>query len=195
MIRFPIKKQPGATDLLTGATLGQRHAAALRLMVLDQEEEQPVVLLDFEGIKFVSSSYIKSAVLGLIRESVIQGGVERYAFPVVSNVASEWKDELDIVCRSEELVALELARASGDSLLKVRLHGEADATLLRTLDTLKKVGRGTAAQLAEAAPGESINLTAWNNRLAELFRLRLAQRVKEGRFLVYELVAKEIIYG
>jgi hypothetical protein len=195
VIRFEVKKQANGISILTGATLGDRHAASVRQLVLAQAEEQPTVLFDFKGLDFVSSSYIKAAVLVFVGEGISFRGSERYAFPVVSNVDEQWRDELGIVCRSEELPALEVQKASENSLLKARLVGEVDSTVLRTLDTLGQVGSGTAAQLAEAAPQEGINLTAWNNRLAELFRLRLAHRVKEGRFLIYKPVAKDITYG
>ena len=46
-----------------------------------------------------------------------------------------------------------------------------------------------------AAENAKLAATAWNNRLVEVCRLRIASRTKVGRQFVYELVAPEVSYG
>ena len=63
-----------------------------------------------------------------------------------------------------------------------------------TIAALGRLGRASAVEL-HAAEGSKLAATAWNNRLYELSRLRVAMRTKVSRQFVYELVAPEVSYG
>ena len=132
-------------------------------------------LLDFSEIKFASASYLKAVVLGLAREEIgLKRGNHFVVFPVIQNISSEIVQELGIVCESERFPCLEATTVTLDRIVESKLHGKIDKTLARTARTLQRLKRGTASEVSERSPDEGINITAWNNRLAELFRVRIA---------------------
>jgi hypothetical protein len=198
MIEIQIKNLAGRSKFLTGATIGQQHGdlVAAKLAGASKASDQVVAILDFEGIEFASASYLKAAVLDLARkERRHLDPSEVWIFPVMHNLSDELREELSIVCRSERFPSLEVTKYSQKGLAAGRIYGEIDDTLKRSLQLLQSSAPTTAAELAGQSPDEKINVTAWNNRLAELFRLRLATRFKESRFWKYEPVIKEITYG
>lgn len=198
MIDLQVKDFAGRSKFLTGATVGEQHRARIAAALLKKmkQSDQVIVILDFAGVDFATASYFKSAILGLAREVVhCSTRSEVSVFPVVHNLSEDLREELAIVCRSERFPCLEVTRRSQRGLVAGRLYGEIDISLKRTLQLLRSLAPGTAALLAEQSPDEKVNVTAWNNRLAELFCLRLATRFKEGRFWKYEPVMKEITYG
>ncbi|MSU58837.1 MAG: hypothetical protein EXS35_11845 [Pedosphaera sp.] len=198
MIELRIKDFAGRSKFLTGATVGEEHRSRAAEAVLKDagESDQMVVILNFDGVDFATASYFKAAVLGLAKENVRSTThSELSMFPVVHNLSEDLGEELTIVCRSEWFPCLEATKYTQKGLLACRLHGEIDGSLKRTLQLLQSSAPATAASLAEQSPDEKVNVTAWNNRLAELFRLRLTTRYKEGRFWKYEPVTKEITYG
>lgn len=198
MIDLQIREFAGRSKFLTGATVGEQHRARIAEALLKNtnEADQVIVILDFDGVDFATASYFKAAVLGLAKQNVhCSTRLEVSVFPVVHNLSDDLREELTIVCRSEWFPCLEVTKRSQKRLVAGRLHGEIDFSLKRTLQLLRSFAPGTAASLAEQSPDEKVNVTAWNNRLAELFRLRLATRFKEGRFWKYEPVIKEISHG
>lgn len=198
MIEVQIKSFGGRSQFLTGATLGEEHRERVAEAVLKSagESDQVITVLDFDGVGVATASYFKAAVLGLAKENLRSLNHSEVAvFPVVHNLSEDVAEELTIVCQSEWFPCLEVTKYTQKGLLAGRLHGEIDGSLKRTLQLLQTFTPGTAASLAEQLPNEKVNPTAWNNRLAELFRLRLATRYKEGRFWKYEPVIKEITYG
>src|ERR1051325_10860417 len=175
MIDLQIKDFAGRSKFLTGATVGEQHSARMAEALLKNmdESDQVIAILDFDGVEFATASYFKAAVLGLAKENVrCSTRSEVSVFPVVQNLSKDLCEELTIVCGSERFPCLEVTKRSQKGLVAGRLHGEIDISLKRTLQLLRGFAPETAASLAEQSPDEKVNVTAWNNRLAELFRLR-----------------------
>lgn len=194
-----------------GSTLGQDHIKPL-LSRLQKQTEQPndqVVVLDFSGIISATASYLKATILWLIqcarmstnngsRQHQISGSYELFPvpiYPVAGNLEQEVRDELDDVLPTYRLPCLEVLRRSKEEVLTAALHGPLDEALTDTLRVLTKSGPATASLLQDRYQDRGISTTGWNNRLADLYVLRLAVRKKRGRQWVYESIAAEVRNG
>ena len=117
-------------------------------------------------------------------------------FPLAAHVSGEVAIELDEVFGGRSLPCLLAERWNQDGVQLARVLGRMEGTVRRTFDLVLSVGRTSAAELHRVhGVQEGINLTAWNNRLVELFRLRLCRRTKQGKHWMYEPIAREVIYG
>jgi hypothetical protein len=191
----------------SGAILGKHHVSPLGQRLASASAGE-IVVLDFAGIETATSSYLKSTALWLFNCGRLSAtstptarredkpGAEPFdVFPVILRPTPEVEDGLDEVFGRRFLPCLIADGLKSDGLVAVRMVGELEETLKRTLSFLQDAGATTAADLHQRNPDERINPTAWNNRLAELFRLRLAKRTKQGRFLIYEAITNHIDYG
>jgi hypothetical protein len=107
-------------------------------------------------------------------------------FPMVSNCVGEVKDEVDEFFRGRNCPLLYLEESGNATAL-----GILDAALHRTRSLLNSAGEATAADLA-ARGQEKISINGWNNRLSDLYLLRLATRRREGKFWIYSPAEKEV---
>lgn len=176
------------TDILRGRPLGRRHFAKLCDTLATAPKGQ-VVFLDFSGVKAVNGSWINSAVSELFRWTR-HDDIDLY--PVLHRVPERDIDELELVA------AINKASYPCSNSLKLPLHqvelvGPLDNALARTLEIVAKAIEITGAELDQR---DGIGATGWNNRLKDLFDLRLLNRRKVGRRQIYGPLAKEMIpYG
>jgi hypothetical protein len=197
-----------------GATVGESDLLPL-IHLLKQKRQEPeasIIVLDFAGIVSATGSYLKATVLWLLRCGQLSAADQHRPagdmptqdhwairplaiYPVVTGLNSEVRGELQMVLNNNALPLLEVADSKGDILTKGRLIGTLDPTLLLTLQRLAKIGPSSASSLAAHYPEERVTTTAWNNRLAELHRLRLVTRTKEGRQFFYTALVREITNG
>lgn len=206
---FALKGRPGATEMLAGAALGALHMKGI-LPELPTGLSGPgqMVIIDFVGIAATSSSYLKATVISLIRagrasteppEARTNAGVPPLnIYPLIAHISDDIREEIDDLFTSlgQRLPCLEAKVWTTRTVRKAVLRGYLDPALRETVEALnRQAGRCTAQELAAANPGSGIKETGWNNRLAELHRLRLVRRVKDGRFWLYEPVAQEVLLG
>lgn len=194
-----------------GATLGQEHIRRLRERLQNKGEKiaEQIVVVDFSGIKSATASYLKATIVWLIhcgRLSVSNGFNHSQAsgphdvvpfpiYPLAGGLTSEVRGELDDVLPAYRLPCLEMLRRSEEKILRAVLHGPLDEALADTLRVLTKSGAATASSLQDRYKDRGISTTGWNNRLADLYALRLAVRKKIGRQWLYEPVAAEVKNG
>jgi len=190
-----------------GATLGQEHVQPLRKQL--QNADDDIVVLDLSRIESATASYLKATVIWLIqsaklaavdgRESRAPRGahdpVPLRIYPLVTGLSADVREELDAVLPGFRLPCLEALQYSKDRISRASLHGPLDDAGSDTLKVLSQCGSATAASLCDQFADRKISATGWNNRLADLYALRLARRRKEGRQWVYELVATEVVNG
>src|SRR6185503_11397460 len=179
----------------TGATLGQTHLRPLRELLLQvppAEDEGEVVVLDFKDIQETNGSYLRATLLWLYGCGQMAAAGAAYTttmddnpvplniYPVAANLSREVVEQMEETFAHRELPCLEaLTRSeSADVVKSARLHGVLERTLKRSLQSLMAEQTATAKDLCDKHPDEEINITAWNNRLAELHKLRLARRSK-----------------
>ena len=73
------------------------------------------------------------------------------------------------------------------------LLGQVDTASAKTLEAIDGSSRCTALELHERfARSQNIGPTGWNNRLADLYRARLARRSRQGKFWIYHPLAKNV---
>jgi hypothetical protein len=201
MLKFYLKHHAPEWTHLAGATLGERHIAHLFDLIdaagFKDLPGRPVAL-SFEGFEFATASYIKATVLELYFKagakavgSDLSGEPSQHFFPVVCDLNAELQHGIHEVFSARRLVCLEATEISEDSIESATLLGFPDAHLLQTLDALQELKQATASDL-KAHVQSTISTTGWNNRLYDLYRLRLVRRFKKDRQWVYELVARRV---
>lgn len=165
-----------------------------------------LVVIDFDAVESVTASYVKALVLPFLRAGIGFASGETNdvpsalqpmnLFPVVTGLSSEIREEIFEVLKSNRLVLLEGLSIDGDVILQARLLGQPDDSISDTLDALLREGSATASQLCEKNPRQPpVSVNGWNNRLADLYRFRLARREKQGRQWAYTPMAREVAYG
>ncbi|MBA2540165.1 MAG: helix-turn-helix transcriptional regulator [Deltaproteobacteria bacterium] len=127
------------------------------------------VVVDCSGVEVMSSSYFDAAVWPLWSASEL--------FPILSKVPPAALDDIELVLKANSGAVWHLAKG------EPRLLGQLDPSLVKTLDEVAKRGEVSAGDLAEV--DRAIGPTAWSNRLAALYQLRLVRRKKDGRRLNY----------
>lgn len=214
MRRHVLNPSPASQEHAYGATLGEEWLRPLVSSLVSEAEalngsSGEVILLDLTGIETATASFLKATIIQLLRagQRAASGELPVAApsvpalpawniFPCVVGLADDVREELVEVLASQRLVCLEVLAWDQTTLQKARLHGTIERTHWDTLASLISAVSGmTASQLYEGHREEGINQTAWNNRLSELFRLRLVRRVRQGRHWLYSSIAREVIRG
>lgn len=207
MIIYRLAVQGDGYPHRSGAIPGERHVAPLLEEIgLGPRSDQPgeIVIVDMAGIETVTGSYLKATFLRLLRRAGAPGSVlgESGAgglgegllniFPMVAGLSDEVRADLDDLLQLRKLCGLEVLETEGERVVRARLLGMREGAVVETLRIVVREGEATAARLLERYGG-NINVTGWNNRLADLHRLRLARRRKEGRFWVYTPIAEQVV--
>jgi len=214
VVSYKVREHADNCTIGIGATLGQQHLEPLFELLRERREEShskigfcsEIVVIDFDGIEAATASYMKALVLpllvgdtGAIRETVISpedprnGGFNIY--PVVAGLSDDVREELDGVLRLRGVPCLEVLTWSSSDISSARLLGALDAILKNTYAMLLREQEATASDLHAKYVGERITTTGWNNRLADLYRLRLVTRHKMGRQWMYRPIVSEVNYG
>lgn len=202
-----------------GATLGQEHRRPLvDLLERDfgrESGQSAVVVLDFFGIESASASYIKATLVALTQagerasrennESPVAADSDALPslpiYPMVAGLAPDVADEIDLVLRDTRGACFEALACTAIGVARAGVRPPIEDGLRWTLELLARARVMTATQLHEqfpydrTGPGRAVTVTAWNNRLAELHRLRLAHRTRQGRQWSYHSLVGEIVHG
>ncbi|HEX8549946.1 MAG TPA: hypothetical protein VF681_00185 [Abditibacteriaceae bacterium] len=198
MIFYSLKDACQEWEHLAGATLGERHIAPL-LHRIDSGgfDESPgqVVVLSFEGLLSATSSYLKATALSLYFKAGVQptgtgvvGEPDYHIFPMVYGLNEELQEGINEVFSARKLYCLEALEIEDDKVAKANLWGTPDEHLLETLTALEELEQASASDLREHVKSR-ISTTGWNNRLYDLYRLRLVRRSKRDRQWIYEPIA------
>jgi hypothetical protein len=194
---------PGSSEAF-GATTGQEHIAPL-LAQLRAVPAGEVILYDLSGVEHTTASYLRATVLRLLNASIRAAtetdgapdpagstGELLNIFPVVANLSEDVAEELQTVLESQGCACLEATQWNDKGILQARIRGVLEGVLRDTLVRVVTARSTTATMLAEREPP---NTTGWNNRLAELYRMRLINRAKEGRQWIYSSICSEVVLG
>ncbi|WP_434387423.1 hypothetical protein [Melittangium boletus] len=203
MLLYSLKNRwPNQTELF-GATKGQEHFAPLLAELRDVSSGE-VVIYDFTGIEHATASYVRATVLRLLKASYraaedagtsATSGMDSDVldvFPLVAGLSADVAEELQTVLESQGIACFEATKWSAAGVVQGRVRGVLEGVLRDTLVRVAAARQVTASMLAEREPP---NVTGWNNRLAELYRMRLVKRVKDGRQWIYSAVCSEVIFG
>jgi hypothetical protein len=170
------------------------------------DESGLVVVIDFRKVTLATTSYVKAGLLALSLAGKRHGELTGTAlddsfgptplniYPVFANLDSEVLDTIQEVYAGRGLPFVS-AQLSDDRICDAQICGFLDEALARTMRLIRGREQVTALELAAEFPSEGIKPTGWNNRLNDLWRLRLLRRVKRGKAWWYKTINKELIYG
>lgn len=213
MIHFRVSQALGAaTKLAAGSQTGKAHARLLleQISAAKTPESGLVVLVDFRGIELATASYVKETVLWLAMCGRMHAGAlgpseqksldwsslyPLNVFPAVAYANEEIEHEIDEVFARRGLPCLLAEEVSDDLILVAKVLGLVEPTVARTIQALDGSCEATADDLHRKCPDDGVNITAWNNRLSELNRIRIARRRKDGKFWRYQPLAGVMKYG
>jgi hypothetical protein len=163
--------------VLAGSNTGRRMFNSLWELAISSNDH--LFILDFSGIRVATSSFVREAVIVFrkrAREEL------PHLYPVLTNLSAEVEEELLIVLNQMgEAFWCFTVDKKGD-IRKRRLLGRLDPKLQETLDLIDG-GRGfDAATLWKSTNStESVGVTAWNNRLANLSKQGLVFESRVGK--------------
>ena len=185
--------------------MGLVHRGDIDSELASADRDVPIfVFMDFRRVRHATASYLKATWLALALSGVehfdgqtvarVDGAPPRNTYPIVIGLNEEIRHELALVAESAGLVAIE-ARDESDPIRAVRVHGRLEPVVAQTLRALEKRGEPSTAPELHAKSDGGVAVTAWNNRLNELCRLRLATRSRDGRQVRYAPIAAEVQLG
>jgi hypothetical protein len=190
------------TPMASGATLGDQHRLRLDCLLessaaaTDPDSYGQMVAISFKDMEAVTSSYLKALLFPMFPSLSQKPGAPAYSpmrasnvYPVLSNVSSEIKDEVQELLQNHTINLLELKNAGHGDIPSAYLYGSLEGVLAETLRLLVTVGEATAPELHRRGKGPGA-VTAWNNRLNDLFARRLARRRRDGRQWMFRAVAE-----
>lgn len=220
MLRYRIAEQNPGTSHLYGATMGQAHLRSMLTafdLYIAGSEGSRCLVQDFTGAESCTASYLKATTVWLLEAGRLAAeeaatspetdptNVESPwpldVFPMVVGMNEEISGEFGELLERQGRACLEITRWGEEKAVAARLRGTLDPSLRWTLDALTRERRATASLLHERyaadprASGRIVSANAWNNRLSDLHRLRLANRAKEGRHWVYQPTVAEVTDG
>jgi hypothetical protein len=193
---------PGRRQAL-GATLGQDCIAKMKPLLDRSAQAEHAFVLDLTGVTDVNGSFLKATVFWALQCG--QADVRRTTsdnltpwairplklFPAVTGCSGEVVDEIADFFSGRSLPIMHLEKTSSGKRVTQLILGTLDPVLDRTLSALISLGEGTASNLATRS-NETISISGWSNRLADLHLLRLATRQRQGKYFIYKSAADAI---
>ena len=185
-MRIDIANLSGS-NILAGAMSGRELLSKLMLVETDNLDPQ-IVFLDFVGIDVATGSFLREGVLGY-RDFTRARQTQLY--PVVANPNPQVLEELAVILgfKNEALMCCSLDTDLVAS--EVRVLGKLDPKQKRAFELIKLHGPADAGTLRSACNEDSVQTTAWNNRLASLCNQGLLIETNQGRRKIYRPLFEE----
>lgn len=168
-----------------------------------------MVVLDLDGVAAVNGSYLRLTALWLFTcgqlfaSTVVERVTPRHEadprpydiYVCATGMNHDVKAEIVEFFRPRGLPLLSGNKMRNDLITEGAVLGHLDPALRATLNAVIKGVKVTAPLLHSEHPNEKITVTAWNNRLNDLYELRLVRKVRAGRTWEYHALAKELVWG
>jgi hypothetical protein len=207
MVTFRIRDHFDS-NVLAGATLGERHLAHLLQGLPSDVLGTTTVIVDLDGIAGATGSYLRAFIARGLRGRLVSDD-PTLTMPdaatwelFVANVCQDVAVDLRCVLAEAGLVCLEALQWDAARVRKAKRHGDLDPAVGIAFKLLLSAGAATVAELAEIGRRERmdhrdhrIGTTAWHYRLGELLKLGLVRRSKAARSWTYEPTATEVLDG
>jgi DNA-binding transcriptional ArsR family regulator len=177
----------GGSEELAGATDGQRWLATARQLV----ESLPagICVIDFDGVRLATVSWLREAVLGLNRFVRL---MRPEVVLVVANLRPLVREEFEVALEATGQVAVAFA-ASEAAPHEPRLLGRLDPALLETFKAVEGRAQFDASVVVDAVSG--VAPSAANNRLAALESKGVLVSERRGRNRIYRFVVEGLRHG
>lgn len=205
--RLVVRDRAQGVRYLAGATMAQEH----RKMMYASLASEPALVdglgvlleLDFTGVEAITASYAKALVLAFVRAGIAFVDAKYPSelgalnvFPIVTGAGEEVLSELHETAISQRLLCLEALELDEEGVRLGRVLGQPEGSVWETLEMLSRNGPSAAGQMMAVGQHAGISVSGWSNRLADLYRMRLASRTRTGRQITYEAIAKRVVrYG
>jgi hypothetical protein len=174
MMRTVQLHQTTGDPALVGRSKGEAHLPRLAPLV----QPPGAIVLDFEGIVSLSSSYFFTALWPFW---AAEDSLGPSTFPVVANASAEIEEEIAVLL-SERRMGAWRGKCAGGKFFPNDWLGKVDDLVLLAVRTAASTGTVTAVALSKV---DNTKPTAWNNRLLVLHRQRMLRRHQSGRTQTY----------
>lgn len=177
-------RELGGTPILAQAINGRN---VFRKLLAMTEAEPPVptpVFLDFSEVEVATASFLRESVLAF-RDAV--RGRRSNLYPIVANTNEAVRDELVEVLRFRGDVLMVCTLENSGVVSDLAPLGELDPKQRLTFELVSRHGETDAGELMRLhGDNETVQRTAWNNRLAALAGLGLVMEISQGRAKRYK---------
>lgn len=172
-----------------GVAAGRAALAALRsALPLDDADPSDSVLLDFVGVKLITASAFREAILPIVFWATQKGRP-----CLLVNVNTVIKEEACIA--AEHLgIALVFAKFDTKGISEAAAAGVLEEKHALALRIVLEAGEADAKAVKEVS-GENTVTTVWNNRLVTLHKMGLLKVRKVGKTKFYSPIVKGMSYG
>lgn len=147
-------------------------------------------VLDFTGIRIATVSWLREAVIALLRYAAT---MKPDLVVVASNLSDLVREELQVALDATGTVMIEAATSSTEELVNPTLLGHLDQALSETLTVVAGEQSFDAPFVCKALP--HVGASAANNRLASLEAKNILRSHRTGRSRVYRPVLEGLRYG
>jgi len=149
-----------------------------------------LLALDFGGVRIATVSWLREAVLALLRYAA---ALRADITIVIANMTPVVKEELSIALESDGWAIVGANMSPSLELSEPVLLGRLDAALDEALRAVCKTRVSDAPALSRALP--PLKLSAANNRLAALESKGLLRSERRGRVRLYRPVVEGLNHG
>ena len=179
--------------VLAGAIPGRKAFTKLLEQAAEYEPSSPEPLfLDFAEINVATASFLRECIFAL-RNTIRSRRSNLY--PVIANANKLVIDELAVLLAPRgDVLLLCLLDGKGEPC-EPRLLGVLDPKQRITFDLVQELEETTAAELHKQCTVDSVEQTAWNNRLAALAGLGVIVELSHGRAKRYRPLLKGVEHG
>jgi hypothetical protein len=169
--------------LLTGKIAGRRDFAKACALLINVEAGS-IVVFDFTGVEYVSSSWLNWMLVPLIEYAAEE---KNDFYLLVKNFPAVSLDDLQFVADQTHTPTLVMTGGK-----KATVVGPLDSVQKETLKAVQALGSATGASLSRE---DDVKPTTWNNRLRDLNIKRLLRREKVGREQIYSPIVSEVNFN
>jgi hypothetical protein len=173
--------------VLSGSSEGRRVFSEL-VARTPRSSSSSLIFLDFQSVAVATASFLRESVVAY-RDFCSAGSLN--LSPVVANPSEAVTEELDFYLRGTADCLWVCTLGPAGEVGNPRILGALDPALAATVDLLRKLGTGSASQLAAEADSSPIGMTGWNNRLASLSSKGILREWRDGRTKIFSLLLEE----
>jgi hypothetical protein len=178
----------GTHGVLAGSAEGRAFLAHMIQRTGRDPAEPEAILLDFAKIQVATSSYLREAVVQL--RDLLRSRRSNY-YPVVVNAGDAVMEELTMLLHDHGDAMLACVLDELGHPRRVVPIGRLEKVQQRTFELVVERGEIGAVDAQKLFPGETLTVTAWNNRLAALAERGLVVELSRGRLKRYRPVLME----
>jgi DNA-binding transcriptional ArsR family regulator len=183
-----VQATTGGGQELAGATDGQAWLTKVR----QQAELFPsgVCIIDFEGVRLATVSWLREAVLGLSKFLRLMRPEVTLVF---ANLRPLVKEEFKVALEATGQVAVVVGAIQNGTPVAPEVIGRLDPALEETFKVVEGRAEFDASVVCGAVPG--VAPSAANNRLAALEAKGLLISKRRGRSRIYQPILENLRYG